>query len=55
MVVRGGSVEDLEPTKAAAFALLGHDWLQRRFVRERAWGTGVAEERAGKGLRPAPH
>jgi len=47
VVVRRGSVEDLEPTKTAAFALVGHDWLQRLFVREHAWGIGVTEERAG--------
>ena len=26
------------------FALVGHGWFQRLFVREPAWGTGVAEE-----------
>lgn len=26
------------------FALVGHGWLERLFVREHAWGTGVAEE-----------
>jgi GNAT superfamily N-acetyltransferase len=26
------------------FALVGHGWLQRLFLREQAWGTGVAEE-----------
>lgn len=26
------------------FALVGHGWLQRLFVREYVWGTGVAEE-----------
>jgi GNAT superfamily N-acetyltransferase len=26
------------------FAIAGHGWLQRLFVREAAWGTGVADE-----------
>lgn len=26
------------------FALVGHDWLQKLYVRERAWGTGLAQE-----------
>jgi GNAT superfamily N-acetyltransferase len=26
------------------FALVGHGWLQRLFVREAAWGTGVADD-----------
>jgi RimJ/RimL family protein N-acetyltransferase len=32
------------------FALVGHGWLQRLFVREDAWGTGVAQELHAAGL-----
>jgi RimJ/RimL family protein N-acetyltransferase len=32
------------------FALVGRGWLQRLFVREDAWGTGVAQELHAAGL-----
>lgn len=31
-------------TEGRGFALVASDWLQRLFVRESAWGTGVAGE-----------
>ena len=30
--------------ESRGFALVGHGWLQRLFVREAAWGKGVADE-----------
>lgn len=30
--------------EGSGFALVGHGWLQRLFVRRHAWGTGVAQE-----------
>lgn len=39
----GGNVVLID-NKDRGFALVGPGWLQRLFVRERAWGTGVAHK-----------